>query len=271
MIISESVNRRGEIINVSDIAPYSHLKVDVKCDFCSDIKSIQMLQHTLSCKKDGKYYCNKCKWIKSKKTCLDKYGFENASSAEIIKNKRKLSNIDSYGVENVFQSQEIKNRIMDYWLANFGVENGAQTKHIKDKIKKTFNEKYGEDHFMKNTLAYDKYLKSSLKIIKFKGSEIYYQGSYELDFLEKYYEKVKIENGIGIRYQFENTNHSYMPDFYLPDYNLIVEIKSTYTYNLHLSKNLLKQEYSIISGHNFVFIIDKNYEEFKKIISKNEK
>lgn len=58
----------------------------------------------------------------------------------------------------------------------------------------------------------------------------------------------------------------YNPDFYLPLYNLVVEIKSKYTYEKELEKNLLKQEAILKQNYNFLFIIDKNYIELEKII-----
>lgn len=124
---------------------------------------------------------------------------------------------------------------------------------------------------MKNPEVLEKYMKNSYKISDYKDTNLYYQGSYELDFLEKYYNNMEIVNGKTINYIYENNNHSYLPDFYLPKLNLIIEIKSEYIYNLHLNKNLLKKQYSLSSGYNFLFIIDKNYEEFEKIIKNHEK
>jgi hypothetical protein len=58
----------------------------------------------------------------------------------------------------------------------------------------------------------------------------------------------------------------YHSDFYLPDYNLICEVKSLYTYNDDYDENMLKMEYTIKSGYNFLFIIDKNYNELEEKI-----
>ena len=57
----------------------------------------------------------------------------------------------------------------------------------------------------------------------------------------------------------------YFPDFYIPKYNLIVEVKSAYTYDKELDLNLTKKEWSIRSGYDFIFIIDKNYDELLDI------
>jgi hypothetical protein len=61
-----------------------------------------------------------------------------------------------------------------------------------------------------------------------------------LYFIEKYYNKVVIEKINPIQYKLNENNHYYHPDFYLPKYNLIVEVKSSYTYESDLDKNLAK-------------------------------
>jgi len=66
-----------------------------------------------------------------------------------------------------------------------------------------------------------------------------------------------------IRY---NENKVYFPDFFLPELKLIVEIKSNWTYDSNLAKNLQKQKSCLEQGYNFIFIINKNYEEFEKLI-----
>ena len=60
---------------------------------------------------------------------------------------------------------------------------------------------------------------------------------------------------------FDNKNKIYFSDFYLENKNLIIEIKSSYTFNVDLKKNLAKQNACIEQGYNFIFIIDKNYDE----------
>lgn len=71
---------------------------------------------------------------------------------------------------------------------------------------------------------------------------------------------------ISIDYLFENKKKKYHPDYYLPVYNLIVEIKSTYTYEREKEKNEAKKEAAINNGFNFIFIIDKNYSDFINIL-----
>jgi hypothetical protein len=61
-------------------------------------------------------------------------------------------------------------------------------------------------------------------------------------------------------------NKIYFPDFYIPKLNLIVEIKSSYFYNLEEEINLTKKSYSELNNYNFIFIIDKDYSNFLSLI-----
>ena len=65
-----------------------------------------------------------------------------------------------------------------------------------------------------------------------------------LNELFKYYKETdiitKTKNIPKIKY-FDNTDRYYFPDIYIPGDNLIIEVKSEYTYNSQISRNLLKK------------------------------
>ena len=104
--------------------------------------------------------------------------------------------------------------------------------------------------------------------IKYKDINILYQGSYELDFIKFCIDNnISIKKGPSINYIDNNKKRVYHSNFIIDKYNLICEIKSKYTYNCDLVENILKKEYSIKSGYNFIFIIDKDYNELKKFIN----
>ena len=98
------------------------------------------------------------------------------------------------------------------------------------------------------------------------------QGSYY-----NYYEAIYcLENNIEIQdfngtieYDFDGNVHKYFPDFYLKECDLVVEVKSKWTYECELEQNECKKVGSLEKGYNFMFIIDKNYNEFETYI--NEK
>jgi len=59
----------------------------------------------------------------------------------------------------------------------------------------------------------------------------------------------------------------YYPDFYIPKYNLIIEIKSNYIYNLQKKLNEKKKKETIKAGYNYIILKEKNYEPFDKFLN----
>ncbi|MFW6311882.1 MAG: DUF7487 domain-containing protein [Nanoarchaeota archaeon] len=190
-------------------------------------------------------------------TIEKKYGKRNYLNIEKSKNTRKKR----YGDENYTNREKAhKTNLEKYGNKSplWGVE------QIKKK-KKTWLEKYGVENPLQNKEVLDKNLKSRRKIKKFNSSGLTYQGSYELDFLEKFYDKIDVENAPSIPYIFENKNKVYHPDFYIPSKNLIIEIKSTYI--LKLDKEIkYKEKACLNNGYEYMLILEKNYSDFKKIL-----
>ena len=206
---------------------------------------------------------------KIKKTNLIKYGVENVFQSQEIKDKIKKTNLIKYGVENVFQSQEIKDKIKKSNLIKYGVEYIMQNEKIKEKSKETSLKKYGVEHIMQSEFYFLKYQTERflLKIHEITGLQ--YQGSYEKNFLDFCCENnIEIKKGKRFEYLINNKKHYYFSDFYYEYDNLIVEIKSDYTYNNDLDINLLKEKSAIDNGYKHIFIINKNYDKFRKIIKK---
>jgi hypothetical protein len=55
----------------------------------------------------------------------------------------------------------------------------------------------------------------------------------------------------------DNVNHRYYPDFYIPKDNLVIEVKSTFTYEYKKEINELKQKATEDNNYNFEFRIYK--------------
>jgi len=157
-------------------------------------------------------------------------------------------------------------------LEKFGVEHSFQSELVKSKIKKTLIDRYGFDHPTKCPEIFEKAQSSAYKTHKYGDTDIKYQGSYELDFIQYCIRnKIEFTKGPSIRYLMGNKNRVYHSDFFLSKYNLVCEVKSEYTFNDNYEENIIKKEYTISAGYNFLFIIDKNYIEIEKIISENDK
>lgn len=133
---------------------------------------------------------------------------------------------------------------------------------IRKKITDTNLERYG----VKYPFQSEETIKLFYTCKKYENTELYYQSLYEKDFLDKYFNSIIIKRGFLIKYDFNKTQKYYYPDFYIVEYNLIIEIKSNYWYTKNLECNLKKKQKCLDNGYNFIFIIDKNYDEFEKII-----
>lgn len=233
----------GDLIKnvpVEHLSLGSHIMVDINCDKCGFvIKNIKYQDYIKVIKKSGEYLCNLC----ANKRTLDIKGISCFGESNDSNEKRKKTNLKKYGCEYHIQNLEVRN-----------------------KGKKTNLEKIGFEFPIQNRDIFEKTMISSLKYHKYMDTELYYQGTYELDFLNHYFNEIKISKINRIKYLFENKNNVYYPDFYVKDLNLIIEIKSSYYYDKYLNKNLAKQKSCLEQGYNFIFIINKNYNEFDKIL-----
>jgi hypothetical protein len=216
---------------------------------------------------------------KAKKTKKEKYGNENYHNIEKIKEtklkkfgnknfnnreKAKKTCLEKYGVEIPLQNKDIYIKARNTLLQKSGYKYPLSSENAKTKFKKTCLDRYGFEYPAQNFKIFAKSQKVLLK--KFRDTNLWYQGSYEFDFLEKYYNKFSsIEKSPIIRYFFEGKNKIYHPDFYIPSLNLIIEIKNSYL--LKRDKNIIeaKEKATISNGFNYIMILDKNYNEIEKL------
>ena len=274
-------------VNVYDLSYGVSIKIKVKCDVCGNEKELSYCKYNKNIKNGGFYSCSsKCSSEKVKKTNIINFGHACVMNCDSIKERVKNTNLDKYGCENVFQNNEIKNKIKITNLEKYGYENSFQNNEIKNKSKKTKLKKYGDEnytnleknketclkkygveHILQNSEFHLKQQKSGYKLKIHDRTKLYYRGNYEKDFLDYCFDNnIKIEQGKRIKYYYENKDHYYFSDFYFKPKNLIIEIKSTWTYNKYLEKNLEKQKSTKNKGYDYLFIIDKNYKEFDNII-----
>jgi hypothetical protein len=244
-------------VKIEHLYKNSNVKINCACDICKKELMITYQSYNKYIDNQGYYACNKCSQDKKKKTKLKEHGCENYINIEKIRE----TCLKNYGVNHYSKTDDFQKKIKKTNNERYGVEYSFQSEKIKEKIKKTNNERYGVDNPTQNEELLLKSLKNGRKIHFYKDTNIYYQGTYELDFLENFYH-IGIERCKSIKYG----NKIYFPDFFFPKLNLIIEIKSEYTYKLHETKNLNKQKSCLEQGYNFIFIIDKDYTEFEKII-----
>ncbi len=149
-----------------------------------------------------------------------------------------------------------------------------QNPHIITKIANSVNAFYSDINNKKAALEKMKQTKISnfkLKKVFFNGKEFFLQG-YEpqvLKYILKFYDVNNITNNLSINYVYENKNKIYYPDFYIKSDNLIIEVKSLYTYKVNLKNVLVKKRACLNLGYNYNLIIynDRKSKELSKEIN----
>ena len=247
------------VLPIKHVPLNSSVIIEYICDYCNKKYELEYRKYTM---KIGNDCCLTCRPIKHKESCLEKYGVDNISKLPETHNKIKKTNIKKYGSESYTQTDKFKRDHKNKMLKKYGVSSFSKTSEWLEKQKRTSLVRYGVENVSQCPQIFSKQQKSRYEIFEYKDTNLYYQGSYELDFLDKYYDKYEISSPDSIEYIFENKNKKYFPDFYISKYNLIVEIKSSYTYEKYLKQNLAKQRKCLDMGYNFIFIIDKDYKEF---------
>jgi hypothetical protein len=151
-------------------------------------------------------------------------------------------------------------------MKKFGAEWYTQTEEYQYRSKATCIEKYGVEYAMQNPKIFENQVKSSYKRKEyiFPSGRIEYVQGYEpeaIDELLKQFDEDDIiisgEEMPVIWYYDDNKKRRYHPDIYIKSKNLIIEVKSIWTYNLHYNKNILKYNECLNNGYNFLFYFGK--------------
>ena len=80
---------------------------------------------------------------KKEKTCLIHYGVKNQNQSEDVREKTRKTNIKKYGTEYTFQAESVKEKIKQSNIEKYGKEFASQSDEIKNKVKQTNIERYG--------------------------------------------------------------------------------------------------------------------------------
>ncbi len=183
---------------------------------------------------------------------LKKLGVTNASKLKSVKVKKKLTSIKNYGTNYPLQSEEIKQKIVNTNLLKYGVKNANQNEDIKFKSMKTRlesgNQKYNKSmvkEFLnswelnrKPTISefqnyllesYTNNLKLSNTYAIVSGYEEFF--SKRKSYLEQLVKDFLDENNIIYVQHDRKIIKPLELDFYLPNYNLALEVNDIYTHN----------------------------------------
>jgi len=248
-----------------------------KCEVCGNI--VKWNRGT-----PNRYCSPKCfpnQWNQEKiyNTVKEKYGVDNISFLKDIKNKISYSNKDNY----LNYKKEIVDKFSNTCLKKFGVDFPVKSNEVQHKMKMSYLKNLGVDHpskllinrqnsskrMIKNNSEFN--FTNCYKIKKYKDTELFYQSLYEYHFL-KYCENNEILDRVknGNVYDFlpENSDYGFrtITDFCIED--MEIEIKSSYIlkkqggpYVVDIKRNAVESKNKI-----YLLILDKNYEELKKIM-----
>lgn len=151
----------------------------------------------------------------------------------------------------------------------------------KQRCDKNMLKQYGTTSFLKDpryqALLLTKRMKHSEYTWK-DGSKTDYMASFEGDFL-KYCEtklnlistdivSVPFEKLVKYYWPEDKKEHYYIPDFYMPQYDLIIEIKDGSKFPIDSKSKMRAKEREIVKSkpYNFIKIVDKKYGDFKKLL-----
>lgn len=205
-----------------------------------------------------------------KETNLERFGVEYVFQNEDIRKKWKQNLLDKTGYDHNFKDPKVKEKSKQTCLEKYKYEFFFQSDIFKEKNKNTCLERYGVNNPMQNKKIFEKQQKVGFKAKQFRDTNVYYRGTYELNFLDIYYDSYpKIVNPDPIEYIFEGKSCYYFPDFYIKSLNLIIEIKSTWTIKQQGSERVeIKEKATIAKGFKYILIINKNYDKFELYIKK---
>jgi hypothetical protein len=176
---------------------------------------------------------------------------------------------EKYDVTNRFELPHVKAAIISTNIMRYGVSNPMQNIDVRNKAKKTCEEKYGVSHPMQSPEIFERCQASisksryALKTITMpSGTQRKVQG-YE-PFVIDYFLQAGISEADlltdrcdvpTIRYAYMGKDRTYFPDMFIPSKHMLVEVKSTYTWQKDLAKNLAKHEAAKKLGYNHIIII----------------
>lgn len=134
-------DKENPISNFSEICEVSTDVVYFVCEQCKKVshKRKAIIKSSLL-----------CRTCITKNNNLRKYGVENISQLQSIKDKKKETCLKHFGVECSWQSSIIKEKIKKTSLEKYGTDNPAKSNEIKSKIEKTNLERYGEKCSLNN-------------------------------------------------------------------------------------------------------------------------
>lgn len=229
-------------------------------------------------------------------TCIERFGVEHALQSSDVKDRGKQTQLKLRGVNHHSKLESVQNQIKKSKLEKYesfsiigikgnakriktnqiryGTNNPSQSQFVKDRTKETCLNKSNEMKAkIKNKMSLSAIKRSNRgmyqkKIFTFPSGRTEKVQGYEPQALsillsEGYHEDDILTSVPVIKY---DEHRRYLPDIYIKSKNLLIEVKSDYTFKVDLDRNLRKQKASIEAGFlHEIWIMNLKGELIKKI------
>lgn len=187
---------------------------------------------------------------KRKQTCFEKFGVSNY--AELTEHKEKISKIHK-GRKNP-RTKEWQDKIIQSKIKNNTIKHTEQAKGKMRASQKRVNESENPPIRVSNKSCGRGHKNGS-------HNGLFYRSSYELTFIKICEENnIKIESAENKKfrcpYLLDSKKKMYYPDFYLPEYKVVVEIKPESM--LEIKQNQLKIEAAKLTLENYLLVTEEN-------------
>lgn len=256
----------------SSLKDGSDKKIIINCDYCNKELVVKKSYLKISRSIVDKDSCNKCRPLKTKEVNLVKYGVTCNLHSELGKIKTKQTCLAKYNSETFFGSDsgkhsvkhsqskidkdKVKEQIRQTCLMKYGVDNPSKNTEIKRKIglkntKYVYNDKTINDYAEELGLAYSSFQQR----VKKDGFEIAIKYTKCISSLELKLKQWFDDN--NIKYNLHYYIDNYICDFYLPDFNLLIEVDGLYWHSDLIIKDKFyhfnKQQYYNSKGYSSLF------------------
>ncbi|MCK9575812.1 MAG: hypothetical protein M0R51_07675 [Clostridia bacterium] len=200
---------------------------------------------------NGKCICSDCSPYRMNKELFNKLNIDTKDlkmANDIAINKlKKMYFDDNMSSCQIYEKYKIKENS----LFNFFKKNGI---NLRD------NKKAGVLALLQNrrTLLPNNFKFHSEWHESWDNKKMFLRSSYEKKFAE-HLDKLKIVYEVEskrVSYEYDNTIHVYIPDFYIPSLNLIVETKCSYFMNKELEQNTAKLKAVEDLGYKVLLLLD---------------
>jgi hypothetical protein len=174
---------------------------------------------------------------KIKQYWMDHYGVENCLAVKEVRDKAKQTCLERYGTENYQSTKEWQEKIKETCQRKYGADTWQQSSVYKEnystfieKRRQTCLEKYGKESFCQTDEWREKVLPTKLK--KEHDTKERHQ-SFTKSTIEEQFYKWLIEQGYEVKRQYSDERYTFNSDFYLPQFDLFIEIQGHWTHGGH--------------------------------------